>query len=104
MAYWVIYDISADGVRMRVANICKNYGLERVQKSAFLGPISKNRAEILATELERLDLSEGDCIFLLQACDSCIKNKIIFGHVDKRVFEEQTHLIIGGRHAMAYGD
>ena len=37
MIYWVIYDISNDRTRSRVASKCKNYGLDRIQKSAFIG-------------------------------------------------------------------
>ncbi|RLB30054.1 MAG: CRISPR-associated endonuclease Cas2, partial [Deltaproteobacteria bacterium] len=36
---WIIYDIVEDNVRARVAKTCKQYGLERVQKSAFLGKL-----------------------------------------------------------------
>ena len=36
---WIIYDIVEDKVRTRVAKECKKFGLERVQKSAFLRQI-----------------------------------------------------------------
>ena len=36
---WIIYDIVDDRVRTKVAKECKKYGLERVQKSVFLGKI-----------------------------------------------------------------
>lgn len=101
MAYWVIYDIATNATRSRVANICKNYGLERIQKSAFLGQISKNRAQNLAAELERMKLSCNDCIFLLAACEDCIRNKIIFGNADMSVFEQRTHIIFGNDNELA---
>jgi len=40
---WVIYDISDDRVRNKIAKECKKYGLERVQKSVFLGRLQANR-------------------------------------------------------------
>ena len=42
MLVWVIYDISENRIRSRVAKLCKNYGLFRVQKSAFLGDLNRN--------------------------------------------------------------
>ena len=32
---FVIYDVEDDRVRTRVSNTCKDYGLERIQYSAF---------------------------------------------------------------------
>ncbi len=49
---WVIYDISENRYRSRVAKICKNYGLFRVQKSAFLGDLNRNESDSLALECE----------------------------------------------------
>ncbi|MDD5735896.1 MAG: CRISPR-associated endonuclease Cas2, partial [Methanothrix soehngenii] len=47
MLVWVIYDISENRYRSRVAKICKNYGLFRVQKSAFLGDLNRNESDSL---------------------------------------------------------
>jgi CRISPR-associated protein Cas2 len=40
MRYLVIYDISHDGARTKVADICLDYGLERIQYSAFVGRLN----------------------------------------------------------------
>ena len=42
---FVIYDIVDDRVRGRVANACKDYGLERIQYSAFCGSLDATRRE-----------------------------------------------------------
>ncbi|MGB9601063.1 MAG: CRISPR-associated endonuclease Cas2, partial [Myxococcota bacterium] len=47
MLVWVIYDISEDKKRNKVAKFCKEYGLYRVQKSAFLGDINRNQFDEL---------------------------------------------------------
>jgi CRISPR-associated protein Cas2 len=36
----LIYDISHDGTRQKVADLCLDYGLQRVQYSAFVGDLS----------------------------------------------------------------
>lgn len=41
----VIYDIVEDKVRNRVSEVCKDYGLERIQWSAFFGLTDRNRRE-----------------------------------------------------------
>ena len=43
MLVWVIYDITDDKTRNHIAKVCKNKGLYRVQKSAFLGTLNKNQ-------------------------------------------------------------
>lgn len=43
----VIYDISDDSVRLRIANLCKSFGLNRIQRSAFLGDIPSSRRKEL---------------------------------------------------------
>jgi len=49
---YVFYDIPDDKLRNRVANILKDYGLERLQKSVFCGWLTWNRAEELAMYLD----------------------------------------------------
>ncbi|MBM7644542.1 CRISPR-associated protein Cas2 [Scopulibacillus daqui] len=45
----LIYDISEDKLRTKTSETCKDYGLVRVQYSAFYGSMSKN----LYGELQR---------------------------------------------------
>lgn len=55
----VLYDISDDRVRGKVADACLDYGLDRFQYSAFVGELSRNYQE------ELLDLAEdllGDSV------------------------------------------
>ncbi len=53
MRYLLIYDISHDGVRTKVADACLDYGLERVQYSAFLGELNKTHQRELWLQIER---------------------------------------------------
>jgi len=62
---YVFYDIQVDRVRARVGNICKDYGLERIQFSGFIGYLSKNRREELAVKL-RDTLGESNGKILIQ--------------------------------------
>lgn len=65
----VVYDIVDDAIRAKVADICLDYGLERVQYSAFLGELSPNyQQELLLKAKRRLGKSEGN-ILLLPICE-----------------------------------
>ena len=48
----VLYDVEDDRIRARVSDICLNYGLERIQYSAFLGKINRNRRQELSLRLQ----------------------------------------------------
>ena len=50
----VIYDISNDKVRNKISERLKDYGLQRVQYSAFWGQLNMNRREELMFRLQKL--------------------------------------------------
>ncbi len=57
----VIYDIVEDKARTKVAEICKDYGLARIQWSAFFGKTNRNRREEMLMKFQdALEDSEGD--------------------------------------------
>ncbi|VVB66914.1 CRISPR-associated endoribonuclease Cas2 1 [uncultured archaeon] len=70
MLVWVIYDISENRMRSHVAKICKNYGLIRVQKSAFLGDLNRNESDSLALECEQA-IEESDSVYVFPMCEDC---------------------------------
>lgn len=49
----LIYDISHDGIRAKVADACLDYGLERIQYSAFLGELSWIHQKELLLQIKR---------------------------------------------------
>lgn len=66
---FVVYDIVDDRIRGRVANTCKDYGLERVQYSAFSGELDITRRSELFTRLaDELGRDVGR-ILLLPVCE-----------------------------------
>ena len=50
----LIYDISSDSARSKVADACLDYGLTRIQYSGFFGNISSNHLEELLRRIQRL--------------------------------------------------
>lgn len=52
----LIYDIVHDGTRTKIADACLDYGLQRIQYSAFFGELSHtHQRELLAMIERRLD-------------------------------------------------
>ncbi|WP_322494884.1 CRISPR-associated endonuclease Cas2 [Chloroflexus sp.] len=49
----VIYDIPDDRARQRVADACLDYGLQRIQYSAFAGNLSRAHQRALFGEIAR---------------------------------------------------
>ena len=49
----LVYDIPDDGLRTKVAGICLDYGLHRIQYSTFMGPMSRNRQEEVFQRISR---------------------------------------------------
>lgn len=49
----LVYDIPNDRTRTKVADICADYGLDRVQYSAFLGDLHRVHQEELMEKVTR---------------------------------------------------
>lgn len=57
----LIYDISDDRARSKVADACLDYGLDRVQYSAFYGKLSyTHQEELMLRILDVLDDKHGN--------------------------------------------
>ena len=90
MLVWVIYDILENRFRSRVAKICKNYGLFRVQKSAFLGDLNRNESDSLALECEAT-IEESDSVYVFPMCEDCNDRiKLIGAGFDREMVSGMT--------------
>jgi len=65
----VIYDIVHDGTRTKISEICLDYGLDRVQYSAFEGQLRRTHQEELMLKVKKvLGKRPGD-IRLIPICE-----------------------------------
>ena len=69
----LIYDIEDDKLRTRVAEICLNYGLERIQFSAFFGKLNRNRRQELSLRLQRELGTKSGRIRIIPVCEQDLK-------------------------------
>ena len=49
----LIYDITDDRARQKVADACLDYGLDRLQYSAFCGDLTRTHQRALFTEIKK---------------------------------------------------
>jgi len=87
---WVLYDIAEDKPRNRVAKLCKKAGLIRVQKSAFLGKLERNRFDELSEAcLEQID-EDTDSLYLFPFCEEDFKKIKVYGQgFDKKLVNDE---------------
>ncbi len=96
MLYWVIYDITENNIRTKVAKKCKDYGLVRVQKSAFLGNTTRNKIEMFSIDVKEIIGQTENCVFVFPSCKSCFSDKIIQGNFDEEKVRDKDFLVISG--------
>lgn len=73
MTSLVIYDIPDDRLRTKVADICKDYGLQRIQYSAFMGELSHNRQEELLQKIKRRVGKKDADVQLFMICERDVR-------------------------------
>jgi CRISPR-associated protein Cas2 len=74
----LIYDIENDRLRTRASDICLDYGLERIQFSAFFGKLNRNRRQELALKLQNELGGESARIRIIPVCEDDLKDMWIF--------------------------
>ncbi len=68
MLTWVVYDMSKDRTRSKIADRCLDFGLQRVQKSVYLGDLEPKRVdEVIEFSRDLLDL-ETDSVYVFPMC------------------------------------
>jgi CRISPR-associated protein Cas2 len=82
---WIIYDVTIDKARSRIAKLCKEAGLYRVQKSVFLGTIARNRLDELTMHIEDLIDEQTDSVYVFPLCQADFKKVQTLG----QAFDEQ---------------
>ncbi len=91
---WVIYDISDDKVRNKIAKTCKNKGLYRVQKSTFLGTINKNQIDELRLQCEDVMDLDNDSVYIFPMCeDDFRKVKLLGNSFDKKLISDKIKAV-----------
>lgn len=74
---FVVYDIQHDRTRVRIAAVCKDYGLDHIQYSAFCGLLdSTRRRELFARLVHTLGEGLGK-ILVLPVCEKDVEARCL---------------------------
>lgn len=65
----LIYDIPDDSIRGKVADACLDYGLDRVQYSAFVGQLTANHQQELMLKIKRKLGRKPGKVSLIPVCE-----------------------------------
>ncbi len=91
MIAWVLYDIEDDKVRNKVAKLCKQAGLYRVQFSVFLGTIDMNQKDTLELQIESLIDIEKDSVYIFPMSKSELQATALLGKAfDKKMVTDEV--------------
>ena len=74
----LIYDIEEDRLRTRVADICLDYGLERIQFSAFFGRLNRNRRQELSLRVQAEIGNRSARVRVIPVCEDDLKDAWVF--------------------------
>ena len=92
---WVIYDITEDRPRTKIAKLCKEAGLYRVQKSVFLGSIERNRLDELAMQIDDHMDEETDSVYIFPMCQPDFKKVILKGQAfDRKLVTDEIRALL----------
>ncbi|BBO82137.1 CRISPR-associated endonuclease Cas2 [Desulfosarcina ovata] len=87
---WIVYDIVEDGVRNRVAKQCKKFGLQRVQKSVFLGRLENNRFDELGEICRDMIDEDTDSVYLFPFCQEDFRRINVLGQgFDRKLVNDE---------------
>jgi CRISPR-associated endoribonuclease Cas2 len=80
----LIYDIPDDRARQKVADACLDYGLQRIQYSAFSGQLSRTLQRALFSEIkQRLGRNEANIQLIA---------------IDPATWQARRQIVQGGKH------
>jgi CRISPR-associated protein Cas2 len=66
----LVYDIVDDGKRAKIAEVCLDYGLDRIQYSAFIGPLLPTHQDELMLKIKHVLGKRPGNIQLFPLCES----------------------------------
>lgn len=84
--YWLLYDISDNRRRNKLAQICKDYGLVRMQKSCFYGKLEGRGLNRFQGQLDRL-LQPEDQVLLIPISRKSVLGTKIWGDGNVQILD-----------------
>lgn len=91
MIAWVMYDIEDDKRRNKVAKLCKQAGIYRVQFSVFLGTLDTNQKDTLQLQIEEVIDIEKDSVYIFPMSKNELQATVLLGKAfDKKLITDDV--------------
>ena len=91
MIVWVLYDIRKDKARTKVAKLCEQSGLYRVQYSVFLGTLEENDKDTLQLQIEDQIDEETDSVYIFPMNKTELRQSALLGQAfDKDLINDEV--------------
>lgn len=71
----LVYDIPNDNIRTKISEACLDYGLDRIQYSAFMGKIANTHQEELMLRIQKILGKQTGNIQLFPLCATDWSNR-----------------------------
>lgn len=95
MLTWVMYDIPKDKTRNKIAKICEEAGIYRVQYSVFLGELNNAQRKELTTSIMELIDPKDDSVYIFPMCsDDFNKCKLLGQAFDKDLIADEVKALL----------
>ncbi len=91
MIVWVLYDVKSDQSRTKVAKVCKQAGLYRVQFSVFLGTLDAHEKDTLKLRIGDLINEETDSVYIFPMSKNELQQTELLGQAfDKKLVTDEV--------------
>lgn len=80
----LVYDISNDRIRTKVADFCLDYGLDRIQFSAFLGDLARTHQEELLLKIKKQLGRRAGNVQLFPICEKDWRMRLVIDQKEKK--------------------
>ena len=93
MLYLITYDVPEEypKLRRKISLILKNWGLQRIQYSVFIGDISRNFAETIALQINEVIKNEPADVRIFPICQKCLEKAIIIAN--NNLYEKEKTVV-----------
>ena len=80
----LVYDIPNDRIRTKVADFCLDYGLDRIQLSAFLGDLARTHQEELLLKIKKQLGRRAGNVQLFPICEKDWRMRLVIDQKEKK--------------------
>lgn len=91
MIVWVMYDIQDDRARTKIAKLCQQAGLYRVQYSVFLGTLNGHEKDTLQLQIEDFMDPDTDSVYIFPMSRQELQQTVLLGQAfDKKLVTDRV--------------